>query len=80
MDAYEFISKIKRKEIKEKSHLCDCFEVKLEHVLCARANSNVNIHGSYMPHLVEIPTGMEFNVVEHENYDIDGAINVNGDE
>ena len=73
------ISKRTRKYIKEKWHLCDCFDVKLEHVLCARAKSNVNIHCSYMPHLVEIPPGMEFNVVENENYDIDGAIDINGD-
>ena len=73
------ISKRTRKEIKEKWILCDYFDAKLEHVLCARAKSNVNIHGSYMPHLVEIPSGVEFNVVEHENYDINGAIDVNGD-
>ena len=73
------INKIKRKEIKDKWNLCDCFDVKLEHVICSSANSNVNIHGSSMPHLVEIPLGMEFKVVEHENYDIDGAIDVNGD-
>ena len=79
MDAYELTSKRTRTNVKWKWNLSDHFDVKMELVCYARAKRNVNIHGSYMPHLVEIPPRMEFNVVEHENYDIDYAIDVNGD-
>eukprot|EP00253_Pinus_taeda_P014286 PITA_14286 len=79
LDASELIITSTRQEIEEQWGLYDGFDVKLDRVLRARAKRNVSGHGRYMPRMVVIPPGMEFNVVEHENFDTDGDIDVNGD-
>lgn len=71
LDAAELVITSTKQEIKEQWGLYDGFDVKLEHVLRARARRGVSCHGRYMPRIVVIPPGMDFsNVIVQDTRDV----------
>ncbi|ONK70358.1 uncharacterized protein A4U43_C05F32900 [Asparagus officinalis] len=78
LDASEIIITSTRQEIEEQWRLYDGFDVILERKLRARIKRGVSCYGRFMPRMVVIPPGMEFNhIVLHE--DVDGDLEENED-
>ncbi|ERN14337.1 probable sucrose-phosphate synthase 1 [Amborella trichopoda] len=72
LDASEIVITSTRQEIAEQWGLYDGFDVILERTLRVRMKRIVSCYGRYMPRMVVIPPGMEFNnIVEHDG-DIEG--------
>ncbi|KAK1269027.1 putative sucrose-phosphate synthase 1 [Acorus gramineus] len=72
LDSSEIIVTSTRQEIEEQWCLYEGFDVILERKLRARIKRGVNCYGRFMPRMVVIPPGMEFNhIVVHEG-DLDG--------
>ncbi|NP_001289997.1 probable sucrose-phosphate synthase [Beta vulgaris subsp. vulgaris] len=72
LDASEIVITSTRQEIEEQWHLYDGFDPVLERKLRARMKRGVSCYGRFMPRMVVIPPGMEFNhIVPHEG-DMDG--------
>ncbi|CAI9293390.1 unnamed protein product [Lactuca saligna] len=70
LDASEIVITSTRQEIDEQWRLYDGFDPVLEKKLRARIRRNVSCYGRFMPRMVVIPPGMEFNhIVPH---DVDG--------
>ncbi|XP_020242786.1 probable sucrose-phosphate synthase 1 [Asparagus officinalis] len=73
LDTSEIIITSTRQEIEEQWRLYDGFDVILERKLRARIKRSVSCYGHFMPRMVVIPPGMEFNhIVLHE--DVDGDL------
>ncbi|KAG9448480.1 hypothetical protein H6P81_008445 [Aristolochia fimbriata] len=78
LDSSEIVVTSTRQEIEEQWRLYDGFDVILERKLRARMKRNVSCYGRFMPRMVIIPPGMEFNnVVEHHEGDLDGDVDGN---
>ncbi|KMT02758.1 hypothetical protein BVRB_8g193450 [Beta vulgaris subsp. vulgaris] len=72
LDASEIVITSTRQEIEEQWRLYDGFDPVLERKLRARMKRGVSCYGRFMPRMVVIPPGMEFNhIVPHEG-DMDG--------
>ncbi|KAL9223960.1 hypothetical protein vseg_000041 [Gypsophila vaccaria] len=72
LDASEIVITSTRQEIDEQWGLYDGFDTLLELKLRARIKRGVSCYGRFMPRMVVIPPGMEFNhIVPHEG-DMDG--------
>lgn len=72
LDASEIIITSTRQEIEEQWRLYDGFDVILERKLRARIKRGVSCYGRFMPRMVVMPPGMEFNHIEvHEDMDVD---------
>ncbi|KAL9659965.1 hypothetical protein QQ045_024775 [Rhodiola kirilowii] len=80
LDSSEMVVTSTRQEIEEQWRLYDGFDPILERKLRARIKRNVSCYGRYMPRMVVIPPGMEFNhIIPHEG-DIDGEAEGNDDQ
>ncbi|KAM0028633.1 putative sucrose-phosphate synthase [Helianthus debilis subsp. tardiflorus] len=67
LDSSEVVITSTRQEIDEQWLLYDGFDPALEKKLRARIRRNVSYYGRFMPHMVVIPPGMEFNhIVPHD--------------
>lgn len=74
LDASEVVITSTRQEIEEQWRLYDGFDVILARKLRARIKRGVSCYGRFMPRMVIIPPGMEFNHVVVHDGDIDGDI------
>ncbi|KAJ8460420.1 hypothetical protein OPV22_033346 [Ensete ventricosum] len=72
LDASEIVITSTRQEIEEQWRLYDGFDVVLERKLRARIKRGVSCYGRYMPRMVSIPPGMEFNHITIHDGDVDG--------
>ncbi|KAF3565939.1 hypothetical protein DY000_02018364 [Brassica cretica] len=67
LDVSEMVITSTRQEIDEQWRLYDGFDPILERKLRARIKRNVSCYGRFMPRMVKIPPGMEFNhIVPHD--------------
>ncbi|MQM16391.1 hypothetical protein Taro_049348 [Colocasia esculenta] len=78
LDSSEIIITSTRQEIEGQWCLYDGFDVILERKLRARIKRGVSCYGRFMPRMVIIPPGMEFNNIVVHDGDVDG--DVEGDE
>ncbi|XP_024960670.1 probable sucrose-phosphate synthase 1 [Cynara cardunculus var. scolymus] len=72
LDASEVVITSTRQEIDEQWRLYDGFDPVLEKKLRARIRRNVSCYGRFMPRMVVIPPGMEFNHIVPHDGDMDG--------
>ncbi|KAG1327109.1 Sucrose-phosphate synthase [Cocos nucifera] len=79
LDASEVVITSTRQEIEQQWQLYDGFDVILERKLRARLKRGVSCYGRYMPRMVIIPPGMEFNHIIVHDGDMDGEIEGNED-
>ncbi|XP_058112059.1 probable sucrose-phosphate synthase 1 isoform X2 [Magnolia sinica] len=79
LDSSEIIITSTRQEIEQQWHLYDGFDLVLERKLRARIKRNVSCYGRFMPRMVVIPPGMEFNNIVVHDSDIDGEPEGNED-
>ncbi|XP_026660236.2 probable sucrose-phosphate synthase 1 [Phoenix dactylifera] len=73
LDASEIVITSTRQEIEQQWQLYDGFDAILERKLRARIKRGVSCYGRFMPRMVIIPPGMEFNHVVHDG-DMDGEV------
>ncbi|XP_010913331.1 probable sucrose-phosphate synthase 1 isoform X1 [Elaeis guineensis] len=71
LDASEVVITSTRQEIEQQWQLYDGFDVILERKLRARLKRGVSCYGRYMPRMVIIPPGMEFNHIIVHDGDMD---------
>lgn len=71
LDASEIVITSTRQEIEEQWRLYDGFDPILERKLRARIKRNVSCYGRFMPRMVIIPPGMEFNHIVPQEGDMD---------
>ncbi|KAL1189130.1 Sucrose-phosphate synthase 1 [Cardamine amara subsp. amara] len=71
LDVSEMVITSTRQEIDEQWRLYDGFDPILERKLRARIKRNVSCYGRFMPRMVKIPPGMEFNHIVPHDGDID---------
>uniref|UniRef100_A0A7N0TB91 Sucrose-phosphate synthase n=1 Tax=Kalanchoe fedtschenkoi TaxID=63787 RepID=A0A7N0TB91_KALFE len=79
LDASEMVVTSTKQEIEEQWRLYDGFDPILERKLRARIKRNVSCFGRYMPRMVVIPPGMEFNHIIPHDGDMDGEAEGNDD-
>ncbi|WOK99963.1 hypothetical protein Cni_G08675 [Canna indica] len=79
LDASEIVVTSTRQEIEEQWNLYDGFDLILERKLRARIKHGVSCHGRYMPRMVIIPPGMEFNDISAHDDNIDSDEEGNDD-
>ncbi|XP_008795846.1 probable sucrose-phosphate synthase 1 [Phoenix dactylifera] len=79
LDASEIVITSTRQEIEQQWQLYDGFDVIVERKLRARIKRGVSCHGRYMPRMVIIPPGMEFNHIIVHDGDMDGEVEGNED-
>ncbi|KAI7751649.1 hypothetical protein M8C21_026209 [Ambrosia artemisiifolia] len=72
LDASEVVITSTRQEIEEQWRLYNGFDPVLERKLRARIRRNVSCYGRFMPRMVVIPPGMEFNHIIPHDGDMDG--------
>ncbi|XP_076892443.1 putative sucrose-phosphate synthase 1 [Bidens hawaiensis] len=72
LDSSEVVITSTRQEIDEQWRLYDGFDPVLEKKLRARIRRNVSCYGRFMPRMVVIPPGMEFNHIVPHDGDMDG--------
>ncbi|RWR75599.1 Glycosyl transferase [Cinnamomum micranthum f. kanehirae] len=72
LDTSEIVVTSTRQEIEQQWQLYDGFDVIIERKLRARIKRNVSCHGRFMPRMVVIPPGMEFNHIVPHDADVDG--------
>ncbi|XP_010420869.1 PREDICTED: sucrose-phosphate synthase 1 [Camelina sativa] len=71
LDVSEMVITSTRQEIDEQWRLYDGFDPILERKLRARMKRNVSCYGRFMPRMVKIPPGMEFNHIVPHGGDIE---------
>ncbi|XP_071715996.1 probable sucrose-phosphate synthase [Rutidosis leptorrhynchoides] len=72
LDGSEVVITSTRQEIEEQWRLYNGFDPVLERKLRARIRRNVSCYGRFMPRMVVIPPGMEFNHIIPHDGDLDG--------
>ncbi|XP_030954646.1 probable sucrose-phosphate synthase 1 isoform X1 [Quercus lobata] len=72
LDSSEIVITSTRQEIEEQWRLYDGFDPVLERKLRARIRRNVSCYGRFMPRMLVIPPGMEFNHIIPQDGDVDG--------
>ncbi|XP_077217348.1 putative sucrose-phosphate synthase 1 [Tasmannia lanceolata] len=72
LDSSEIVITSTRQEIEQQWNLYDGFDVPLERKLRARIKRNVSCYGRYMPRMVIMTPGMEFNNIVVHDGDMDG--------
>ncbi|RID73747.1 hypothetical protein BRARA_B00877 [Brassica rapa] len=73
LDVSEMVITSTRQEIDEQWRLYDGFDPILERKLRARIKRNVSCYGRFMPRMVKIPPGMEFNHIVPHDGDMEDA-------
>ncbi|XP_058181772.1 probable sucrose-phosphate synthase 1 isoform X1 [Rhododendron vialii] len=80
LDASEIVITSTRQEIEEQWRLYDGFDPVLERKLRARIRRNVSCYGRFMPRMVVITPGMEFQHIVPHDGDMDGETEGNEDQ
>ncbi|KAI3524411.1 hypothetical protein L1887_03066 [Cichorium endivia] len=79
VDASEVVITSTRQEIEEQWRLYNGFDPVLERKLRARIRRNVSCYGRFMPRMVVIPPGMEFNHIIPHDGDMDNEMETTED-
>ncbi|KAM7492955.1 hypothetical protein LguiB_027564 [Lonicera macranthoides] len=79
LDSSEVVITSTKQEIEEQWNLYDGFEPVLERKLRARMKRNVSCYGRFMPRMIVIPPGMEFQHIVPHDGDMEGEAEGNED-